>query len=80
MKRWERKRLIYKYILYTNPSYVIHEKLKELPRKSSKTRIKNSCILTGRSKAIYRKFHLSRIMFRELALSGQLPGIRKASW
>ena len=58
----------------------IHEKLDKLSRNSSKTRIKNFCILTSRSKGIYKNFGISRIMFRELALLGQLPGIKKASW
>ena len=48
--------------------------------KSSITLIKNRCILTNRSKGIYRKFKISRLFFKKYALSGDLPGIRKASW
>ena len=49
-------------------------------RNSSKTRLNNRCSLTGRSRAYYRRFGISRIMLRELALKGQIPGVRKASW
>ncbi|QDU71763.1 30S ribosomal protein S14 [Mucisphaera calidilacus] len=54
--------------------------LQKLPRKSSATRHRNLCALTGRSRAVYRKFKISRIMLRELALQGKIPGMRKASW
>ena len=54
--------------------------LAKLPRNSSPVRLNTRCQLTGRPKAVYRKFMLSRIAFRELALTGQLPGIHKASW
>lgn len=57
-----------------------YEKINKLPRDSSKTRIRNFCIITQRSRGIYKDFGLSRIMFRELALTGFLPGIKKASW
>ena len=56
------------------------EALQKLPRNSSRTRLKNRCSLTGRSRAYYRRFGISRIMLRELALKGQIPGVRKASW
>jgi small subunit ribosomal protein S14 len=55
-------------------------KLSELPRNSSKTRIRNRCELTGRPRAFYRKFRLSRIAIRELASNGQIPGMTKSSW
>ena len=55
-------------------------KLAEVPRNSSKTRLHNRCELTGRPKAYYRKFKLSRIALRELASTGQIPGMTKASW
>jgi len=55
-------------------------KLAELPRNSSKVRIRNRCELTGRPRATYRKFKLSRIALRELASTGQIPGMVKASW
>ncbi len=54
--------------------------LARLPRDSSPTRSHNRCQLTGRSKAVLRKFKVSRIMLRELALAGKIPGMKKASW
>lgn len=56
------------------------EALAKLPRNSSPVRLKTRCIVSGRPKAVYRKFMLSRIAFRTLALEGKLPGIMKASW
>jgi small subunit ribosomal protein S14 len=55
-------------------------KLAELPRNSSATRIHNRCQLTGRPHAYYRKLKLSRIMLRDLASFGQIPGMVKSSW
>jgi small subunit ribosomal protein S14 len=57
-----------------------HAGLARLPRDASPTRIRNLCALTGRSRGVYRKFKISRIMLRELALEGKVPGMRKASW
>lgn len=54
--------------------------LQRLPRDASPTRVRNLCALTGRSRSVYRKFKISRIMLRELALEGKVPGMRKASW
>lgn len=56
------------------------EALQKLPRNSSATRLRNRCSLTGRGKGVYRKFGLGRNKFRELALDGKIPGIRKSSW
>ncbi len=55
-------------------------KLAELPRNSSAVRLHNRCQLTGRPHAYYRKLKLSRIMLRELASYGQIPGMVKSSW
>ncbi|PIK14169.1 30S ribosomal protein S14 [Halobacteriovorax sp. JY17] len=55
-------------------------KLQKLPRNSSQVRVRNRCILTGRPRGTYRAFGLSRIKFRELALSGMIPGVTKSSW
>ncbi|NTU76256.1 MAG: 30S ribosomal protein S14 [Alphaproteobacteria bacterium] len=55
-------------------------KLAKMPRNSSKVRIRNRCELSGRPRAFYRKFKLSRIAFRDLASSGQIPGVIKSSW
>ncbi len=54
--------------------------LARLPRNSSPVRLRTRCTVTGRPRAVYKKFMLSRIAFRELALKGHLPGIHKASW
>jgi len=54
--------------------------LARLPRDASPTRVRNLCALTGRSRSVYRKFKISRIKLRELALEGKVPGMRKASW
>ncbi|MFK7972718.1 MAG: 30S ribosomal protein S14 [Bacteroidia bacterium] len=51
-----------------------------LPRNSSPVRLHNRCMLTGRPRAYIRRFGISRIMFRELALKGKIPGVKKASW
>ncbi|TAE47999.1 MAG: 30S ribosomal protein S14 [Bacteroidetes bacterium] len=51
-----------------------------LPRNSSPVRLKNRCKITGRPRAYLRRFGVSRIKFRELALDGKIPGVKKASW
>ncbi len=55
-------------------------KLAELPRNANPTRVRNRCELTGRSRAYYRKFKLSRVMIRELVNKGLIPGLTKSSW
>ena len=55
-------------------------RLAQLPRNSSKVRIRNRCALTGRPRGTYRKFKLSRIALRELGSTGQIPGLVKSSW
>jgi small subunit ribosomal protein S14 len=55
-------------------------KLAQLPRNGAKVRVRLRCELTGRSRGNYRKFKLCRIALRELASSGQIPGMVKASW
>ena len=54
--------------------------LSRLPRNSNPTRLHNRCKLTGRPKGYMRQFGISRITFREMASSGLIPGIKKASW
>lgn len=69
-----------------DPNASMDEKLEaqnafaKLPRNSCPTRKNNRCSVSGRSKAYYNKFGISRIALRELALRGQLPGVRKSSW
>lgn len=89
-----RKKLIAKYAekraalrnTLQSPEASIEEKLEaqaqfaKLPRNSCPTRLNRRCRVSGRSKGYYRKFDISRIALRELALKGQLPGVRKSSW
>lgn len=78
----KRERLVAKYA-------AIRKELKEkgdlaglqrLPRNSSPTRLHNRCSVTGRPRSFMKKFGISRIAFRELALEGKIPGVTKASW
>ena len=57
-----------------------YEALSQLPRNASPVRVVNRCELTGRRHGFIRKFGLSRIAFREAAMSGLIPGVTKASW
>jgi small subunit ribosomal protein S14 len=89
-----RKKLIAKYAekratlrkILQDPELSVDEKLDaqakfaKLPRNSCPTRLNRRCKVSGRSKGYYRKFDISRIALRELALKGQLPGVRKSSW
>ena len=54
--------------------------LDQLPRNASPVRLKNRCQLTGRPRGYIRYFGLSRVMFRDMALNGKIPGVKKASW
>ena len=56
------------------------EGLQKLPRNASPVRLHNRCPLTGRPRGYMRTFGVSRIVFREMALAGKIPGVRKASW
>ena len=55
-------------------------KLDRLPKSSSPIRPRNRCFITGRPRGIIRRFKLSRLSFREMALNGEIPGVTKASW
>lgn len=57
-----------------------YAQLRDLPRNSSSIRLRNRCAMTGRSRGFVRAFGLSRMAMRDMALSGLLPGVRKASW
>jgi len=77
-----RERVVAKYAalrkeLKENGDY---EALQKLPRDSSATRLHNRCSMTGRPRGYIRRFGMSRIAFRELALEGKIPGVVKASW
>lgn len=56
------------------------EKLQKLPKNSSKVRLHNRCKLTGRPRGYMRQFGISRVTFREMAVEGLIPGVKKASW
>ncbi len=58
----------------------VQEEFAKLPRNSCPTRLNRRCAVSGRSRSYYRKFDVSRIALRELALAGMLPGMRKSSW
>ena len=57
-----------------------YDALAKLPNNSSPVRLHNRCAVTGRARGYYRKFGISRLTFRQLALEGKIPGVRKASW
>src|SRR5690606_2202376 len=60
--------------------FAAQRKLAKLPRNSSAVRVRNRCNMTGRPRAYIRRFGVSRITFRELALAGKIPGATKSSW
>jgi small subunit ribosomal protein S14 len=85
VKRYAAKRKRLKAIandesLPSEDRFAARLKLAEMPRNSAATRIRNRCELTGRPRGTYRKFKLSRIALRELASTGQIPGMVKSSW
>ena len=57
-----------------------YEALQKLPRDASPVRLHNRCALTGRPRGYIRKFGVCRVVFRDMALDGKIPGVRKASW
>ena len=78
----KRKRLVEKYRERREAMKKVgdFDGLQKLPRNSSPTRVRSRCTATGRGRAVYKKFGLCRNVFRQLALEGKIPGIRKASW
>ena len=78
----KRKRMVEKYLERREAMKKVgdYEGLQRLPRNSSPTRLRNRCTATGRGRGVYKKFGLCRNVFRQLALEGKIPGIRKASW
>jgi small subunit ribosomal protein S14 len=57
-----------------------YEALQKLPKNSSPVRLNNRCMMTGRARSYYRKFGVSRLVLREMALRGEIPGLKKSSW
>ena len=86
LRKTEVKRTSYKYIfksdLFTkNSRSFAFKRLSSLAKGNNKqTRVINYCVVSGRSRAVYKDFRLSRIKFRELALFGKLYGVAKSSW
>ena len=78
----KRKRLVAKYATKREELKAAgdFEALQKLPRNSSSTRVRSRCSVTGRGKAVYKKFGVCRNVFRKLALEGKITGIRKSSW
>ena len=79
-RRQSLKKKIMQKNLPMEERFKIQSKLNDLPRDSSKVRVRNRCELTGRTRGVYRKFGLSRIKIRELSMTGALPGVVKSSW
>lgn len=93
-KQYKRERLVRKFAarraelkrkskdlkLSPEERQVAREALASLPRNSSPVRLRTRCVVSGRPRAVYKEFMLSRIAFRAMALRGELPGIHKASW
>jgi small subunit ribosomal protein S14 len=93
-KNESRKRLVEKYAkvraelkaILANPAttdeqfFAAQTKLQKLPKNSSRIRIRNRCSMSGRPRGYKRKYGVSRIQFRELALAGKIPGVIKSSW
>ena len=73
-------------MIIKNPKSTFEEKqfavakLDKLPKSSSRIRLRNRCFKTGRPRGVIRRFKLSRLSFREMALKGEIPGVTKASW
>tara|TARA_B100001741_G_scaffold234286_1_gene195370 strand:+ start:244 stop:549 length:306 start_codon:yes stop_codon:yes gene_type:complete len=79
-KRKALKDIIMNRDLPLEERFTAQMKLNEMPRDSSSIRVRNRCLITGRPRGNYRKFKMSRIAFRELASTGQVPGVLKSSW
>ena len=79
-KREMLKKKIRDLSLDSKERFAAQLKLDDMPKSSSPVRYRNRCQITGRARGCYRKFGLSRIKFRELALAGMIPGVRKVSW
>ncbi|AGA64415.1 SSU ribosomal protein S14p (S29e) [Liberibacter crescens BT-1] len=79
-KREELKKIVMNKDVAIEERFKVMMKLAALPRDGSKVRIRNRCEITGRPRAYYRKFRMSRVALRELGSSGNIPGLVKSSW
>ncbi len=82
--KWEKRQELKKKIIDENLSEEEREQarisLNKMPRDSAKSRLRNRCSLTGRPRGYLKKFKVSRLCFREMALRGLIPGVTKSSW
>lgn len=82
--QWNKRQALKKKTLDVNVSeeerMKAREALNKMKRDSSPIRLRNRCQLTGRARGVYRKFKVSRLVFREMALAGLIPGMTKSSW
>ena len=82
--KWEKRKRLKEAVLDLNKSMeerlAAQRELNKLPKNSSPIRLRNRCSMTGRARGYLRKFKLSRLCFREMANSGLIPGVTKASW
>lgn len=93
-KNERRKKLVVKYAAkYARLKHIANDesrdeserilarlKMAEIPRNANPTRVRSRCALTGRPRAYHRRFGLARVMLRDLAVRGLIPGVRKSSW
>jgi small subunit ribosomal protein S14 len=79
-KRAHLKAIIKDQTMPAEERFMAALKLAELPRNSSKTRIRNRCLISGRPRGVYRKLKMSRIALRQLGSEGKIPGLVKSSW
>jgi small subunit ribosomal protein S14 len=80
-KRWDRLREIaHDKSAPPEERFEAQLKMAELPRNTNPTRVRNRCELTGRPRAVYRRFKVCRIVLRDLASIGLIPGVTKSSW
>ncbi len=79
-KRAELKAILKNPATADEAFFAAQKKLQQLPRNSAPTRIRNRCALSGRPRGFKRKYGVSRLTFRELALAGKIPGVTKSSW
>jgi len=80
LQRAHLKKIISDINLTEDERAIARIKLQKLPRDSSSVRLRNRCLLTGRPRGVFSKFGLGRIKLRDIAMSGKIPGIIKASW
>ena len=79
-KRNKLKKIIMDKKLTLEERFKAQQKLSNMPRNSSKSRVMNRCQITGRPHGVYRKLKISRIALRQLGLQGKIPGLVKSSW